>query len=164
MRLPLALALVSTALVLTASAQAAKIKFTVNSVTIVEQQHDTTPKGKINKGDWILFKDLLLNAVEQFGVAKGKPIAYDVGKLVYRSTSDRRFTVTATFPHVGTITYVGDFLDSNKGVTVAQITGGTGGFKGVKGTVTIGNGTKAPNIYDITVPRPVNIGSSTHVA
>jgi hypothetical protein len=164
MRLPLAIALASAALFATPGAQAATVKIELTSVTTVLQQHDTKPKGKENKGDSIDFKDLLLNRVEQFGKAKGQAVAYDVGHLVYRSATDRRIKVTATFPGVGTITYVGDFKSDSSPTTVVHITGGTGAFKGARGTVTIGPGSKAANIYVVTVPHPVNINTSTHVA
>jgi hypothetical protein len=164
MRLPPALALVSAAVILTASAEAATVKIQLTSVTTVVQQHDTKPMGKPNKGDSIDFKDLLLNRVAQFGKAKGQPVAYDVGHLVYRSATDRRITVVATFPGIGTITYVGDFTDNSSPTTVMRITAGTGGFKGARGTVTIGPGTKASNIYVVTVPHPVDIHSSSRVA
>lgn len=164
MRLLLALALASTVLVLSAAAQAATVKIELTSETMVVQQHDTKPKGKVNKGDSIDFRDLLLNRVAQFGKAKGQPVAYDVGHLVYRSTTDRHITVTATFPGVGSITYVGDFTNNSSTTTVVHITGGTGAFKGARGTVTIGPGAKAANIYVVTLPHPLNIHSPTHVA
>ncbi len=164
MRLSLALALASAALVVAASAQAATVKIQLTSQTTLIQTHDTKPKGKVNKGDSIDFKDLLYNRVAQFGKKKGQPVAYDVGRIVYRSLTDRRITVTATFPGVGTISYVGDFTNNSGSTTVVHITGGTGAFKGAKGTVTIGPGAKAANIYVVTVPHPVNIHTSTKVA
>jgi hypothetical protein len=163
-RLLLALALASTALVLSAAAQAATVKIELTSETTVVQQHDTKPKGKVNKGDSIDFRDLLLNRVAQFGKAKGQPVAYDVGRLVYRSATDRRITVTATFPGLGTVTYTGDFTNNSSKTTVFRITGGTGGFKGAKGSVTIGPGTKAANIYVMTLPHAINVHIATHVA
>jgi hypothetical protein len=163
MRLLLVSSLVA-ALAVPAAAEAAVVKIQLTSETTVVLQHDTKPKGKANKGDSIDFKDLLLNRVAQFGKAKGQPVAYDVGHLVYRSATDRRITVTATFPGLGTITYVGDFTNASSGTTVVKITGGTGGFKGAKGTVTIGPGNKAANIYVVTLPHAINIHTAAHVA
>lgn len=164
MRLPLALALASAALFLTANARAATVKIQLTSVTTVVQQHDTKPKGKINKGDSVDFKDLLLNRVAQFGKAKGQPVAFDVGRVVYRSATDRQIMATATFPGIGTLTYVGDLNDKNGGTTVVHITGGTGGFEGAKGTLTIGPGTKSANVYLVTLPHALDIHKSTRVA
>jgi hypothetical protein len=155
---------IATALAVTGGAQAAVVKIQLTSVTTVVQPHDTKPKGKANKGDSIDFKDLLLNRVAQFGKPKGQPVAYDVGHLVYRSATDRRIRVTATFPGIGTITYVGDFTSNSSATTVVHITGGTGGFKGAKGTVTIGPGSKAANIYVVIVPHAINVHAATHVA
>jgi hypothetical protein len=152
------------ALAASVGAQAATVEIQLTSVTTVVQQHDTKPKGKANKGDSIDFKDLLLNRVAQFGKANGKPVAYDVGHLVYRTATDRRITVVATFPGVGTISYTGDFTSDSVRTTVVQITGGTGGFKGAEGTVTIGPGEKAANIYRISLPHPIDINRTTGVA
>ena len=164
MRLALALAPASAALLLTASAQAATVKIELTSVTTVVQPHDIKPKGKINKGDSIDFKDLLLNRVAQFGKKKGQPAAYDVGRIVYRSATERQIMATATFPGVGTLSYAGELNDKNGGTTIVRITGGTGGFKGARGTLTIGPGSKSANIYVITVPHKLNIHTATHVA
>ena len=43
--------------------------------------HDRAPKGKLNAGDSIAFRDLLLNRKPQFGKKTGKPVAYDVGTM-----------------------------------------------------------------------------------
>jgi hypothetical protein len=163
MRFLLALPLVA-ALAVPAAAEAAVVKIQLTSVTTVVQEHDTKPKGKANKGDSIDFKDLLLNRVAQFGKPKGQPVAYDVGHLVYLTATNRRIKVTAFFPGIGTINYVGDFTNNSSTTTVVRITGGTGAFKGAKGTVTIGPGAKAANIYLVTVPYAINVHTTTHVA
>ena len=47
----------------------------------------------------------------------------------------------------------------------AQVTGGTGAFKGATGTVTIGKGEKsAPNTYLVHVPHAINIHGRGTVA
>ena len=65
---------------------------------------------------------------------------------------------TASFPGIGTITYTGIFKTLKDGSAVFPITGGTGGFKGATGTVTIGPGTAtAANIYVVNVPHHFDI-------
>jgi hypothetical protein len=153
-----AVVLVGLALVFSPAAQAQTVTIVVTSRTTQLVPHDLPPKNKANSGDSIDFKDLLTNRQPQFGKAKGKPIAYDVGVLRYTSSTKTTMSVTATFPGIGTITFAGDF-DANKGNNVLPITGGTGGFKGAKGTVTIGPGaTASPNTYRVTVPgHPIDI-------
>jgi hypothetical protein len=162
MQVPLgALALICITLALAAAAQAQTVTIKLTSVTTQITPHDIAPKNKANKGDSINFRDLLLNKQVQFGKKKGKPIAYDIGVLRYTSAKKTTMSVTAIFPGIGTITFKGKF-DSDRKNNVLAITGGTGGFKGAKGTVTIGPGaTTAPNIYRVTVPgHPLDIHGS----
>ena len=80
---------------------------------------------------------------------------------MYTSKSARRISATATFPRIGTISYAGPVVTRRDGTTVIPITGGTGGFRGATGTVTIGKGEqKAPNIYVITVPHYLDINAT----
>ena len=161
MRTPIgALALVSVALVIASPAQAQKLTIQTSSLSTIVVPHDIKPKNKLNKGDYIYFKDLLLNRVPQFGKKKGRPVAFDEGLITYTNGKDRKLTCIVTFPGVGTITYGGMMIDRPDGTTVFPIISGTGGFKGVTGTVTLGKGAKTPaNIFAITVPgNPINIG------
>ncbi len=155
------LALVFLTLAVSATAQAQTVTIEVTSLTTQITPHDIKPKNKANKGDSINFKDLLINKRLQFGKKKGKPVAYDVGVLRYTSATRTTMSVTAIFPGVGTISYKGEFNPDRKS-NVLPITRGTGGFKGVKGTVTIGAGaTTAPNIYRLTVPgHPIDINGN----
>jgi hypothetical protein len=151
------------ALASSASAQTVTIELT--SIQTEVQQHDTAPQGQANKGDSIDFRDLLLNSKPQFGKKTGKPVAYDVGKLVYTSKTAQRMTGVAIFPKIGTITFAGPFYTGKDGTTLIPITGGTGLFKGATGVLKIGTGqTKTRNTYVITVPRKITIGGSTPIA
>ena len=100
----------------------------------------------------------------QFGKAKGKPVAYDDGNLLYTSATDRTIKVIATFPGVGTITYVGDFheprhLDRRPHHRRhGRLQGRDGDGHDRPGLA------KAPNIYVVTVPHPLNISTSAGVA
>ena len=163
MHIPIgALALVSAALVLSPTAQAQTVKIQVKSLNTIQVVHDTAPKRKVNKGDAVFFKDLLLNTVAQFGKPKGKPVAYDVGTVTYTDAVNRKMSCVVTFPGIGTISYGGIVVDHKDGTTTFPITGGTGGFKNAKGTVTLLAGkTTQPNIFSVTVPgHPLNLHGS----
>jgi hypothetical protein len=166
MRRPLIGVLLAVALALAAAAGASaqELKLEVTSVTTVATPHDTAPKGRANKGDRIVFRDLLLNRKPQFGKQTGKPVAYDVGTMTYTSASDTTIDVVATFPGIGTIHFAGPFRTARDGTTAIPVVDGTGAFKGVTGTVTIGKGaTRAPNIFQIRVPRKLDV-TATGVA
>ena len=121
---------------------------TIQLTSLITQRsdHDLPPKGKLSKGDFVGFKDLLLNRKAQFGKKAGLPVGYDVGTLTSTGGAKTKITVRAVFPKIGTITYSGPFVTRKDGTTVVPITGGTGGFKGATGTVVIGAGEKkSPN-------------------
>jgi hypothetical protein len=146
------LALLAVGLVLVAPAQAQTVTILVTSVSTVQILHDTPPKHKVNKGDSVFFKDLLLNKVAQFGKKKGEPVAFDVGTVTYTSAVARKLVCVATFPGIGTITYGGVVVDRAGGTTF-PILKGTGGFTHATGTVTFGHGgSTTPNTFLVTVP------------
>ena len=140
-------------------AQTVKIELT--SLITQRADHDLPPKGKLNRGDYVGFRDLLLNRRAQFGKNAGLPIGYDVGTMTSTGGARTEIVVKAVFPKIGTITYSGPFVTRKNGTTVVPITGGTGGFKGATGTVVIGTGeTKSPNTYIVTVPHALDLTSS----
>jgi hypothetical protein len=161
-----AVAVAGLALAFSATAQAQTVTIEVTSLTTVLTPHDIPPKNRANKGDSIDFKDLLVNRTAQFGKPKGKAVAYDVGVLRYKTATRTWMKVKAIFPGIGTISYSGDMITRKDGNMVLRITGGTGGFQGATGTVTIGPGaTTAPNIYRVTVPgHPLHIHGGGGVA
>jgi hypothetical protein len=123
--------------------------------------HDRAPQARLNAGDSVAFKDLLLNRSRQFGKGTGRPVAYDAGMITYTSRTARRLSATATFPGIGTISHSGPVVERKDGTTVVPITGGTGGFRGATGTVTIGKGeSKAPNTYGVTVPHHLDLNAT----
>jgi hypothetical protein len=135
---------------------------TIELTSLITQRadHDLPPKGKLSKGDFVGFRDLLLNRKAQFGKKAGLPVGYDVGTMTSTGGTKTRITVKAVFPKIGTITYSGPFVTRKDGTTVVPITGGTGGFKGATGTVVIGAGeTKSPNTYIVTVPHALDLES-----
>src|SRR6516164_7447124 len=117
-------------------AQTVKIELT--SVITQRADHDLPPKGKLNKGDFVGFRDLLLNRKTQFGKKRGLPVGYDIGTMTSTGGAKTKIVVEAVFSKIGTITYSGPFVTRKDGTTVVPITGGTGGFKGATGTVVIG--------------------------
>ena len=146
-------------------AQAQTVKIRLTSLTTILGQHDTQPKGKANKGDSIDFKDLLLNKEPQFGKATGKAVAWDEGEVLYTSattTEDQgdRDLPGRRYDHLRRRVRLEPVT-----ATVARIVGGTGGFKGASGTVTIGSGARtAPNIFVVSVPHTIDISTGAGVA
>jgi hypothetical protein len=165
MNIPVGAAILAVlALLVTPVAQAQTVTIQFTSVITVAQPHDTKPAGP-SKGDSIDFKDLLLNRVAQFGKAKSKPVAWDAGTITYKTKTLTTIMCLATFPGVGTITYGGRFVARPDGTTVVPVISGTGAFKGVTGTVTIGKGQKSsPNTYLLHVPHAINIHARGNVA
>jgi hypothetical protein len=136
---------------------------TIQLTSLITQRadHDLPPKGKLNRGDFVGFKDLLLNRKAQFGRKTGLPVGYDVGTMTSAGGAKTRIKVTAVFPKIGTITYAGPFVTRKDGTTVVAITGGTGGFAGATGMVVIGAGEKrSPNTYIVMVPHALDLGST----
>jgi hypothetical protein len=164
MRIPVALAALGTALLFATGAQARPTQTVTIQFTswITEQtNHDIPPKGKLNKGDYVAFRDLLVNRKAQFGKKAGKPAAYDIGTMTSTGGSKTKIYVKAYFPKIGTITYGGPFVTRKDGTTVVPITGGTGAFAGATGTVIIGKGqAKSPNTYIVTVPHALNLNTT----
>ena len=162
--LGVAVAACLSALLLVSAAQARRAQtVTIQLTSLITQRsdHDLPPKGKLNKGDFVGFKDLLLNRKAQFGKKVGLPVGYDVGTMTSTGGAKTKITVKAVFPKIGTITYSGPFVTRKDGTTVVPITGGTGGFKGATGTVVIGSGeTKSPNTYIVTVPHALDLNST----
>ena len=162
--LGVALAACLSALLLVSGAQARGAQtVTIQLTSLITQRadHDLPPKGKLNKGDFVGFKDLLLNRKAQFGKKAGLPVGYDVGTLTSTGGAKTKINVKAVFPKIGTITYSGPFVTRKDGTTVVPITGGTGGFKGATGTVVIGSGeTRSPNTYIVTVPHALDISGA----
>src|SRR5215471_11605225 len=98
MRMPLGVAAVAGLVVAMApAAQAQTLTIEVTSIPTQANVHDRAPRAKVNAGDFIAFKDVLLNRKRQFGKKAGKPVAYDVGTMMYTSKTDRRISATATF-------------------------------------------------------------------
>jgi hypothetical protein len=143
------------ALALPGAAIAETVTITLTSWTTIETQHLVPHHtNKPQKGDFIDFRDLLLNrAKAQFGKKPGHAVAWDEGLVRYTSATSTSIIVLVTFPDVGTITYAGPLVSDKHGDQVVPITAATGAFKGARGTVMIGPGANtAPNTFHFTIP------------
>lgn len=150
------------AVVARAERETERVTIKLTSLTMLETQHVEPPRAKPHKGDYIAFRDLLVNrGTAQFGRGAGKPVAWDEGLIAYTSASASTIHVLVTFPDLGTITYKGPLVSDAHGDSVIPITDGTGAFEGAHGTVTIGPGSAtSANTFEVTVPgHPIEIGS-----
>ena len=154
---PLAAIVVLAALAVPSAQGASNITLTFLSVTTVSQPHDTKPVGKYNAGDSIDFKDLLVNKADQLGKKKGKAAAYDAGTILYTSATSQKIGGVMTVPGYGTVTFEGPMVAWKDHKTIhVPVIKGTGAFKGVKGTLIMGQGDQqAPNTYVLTLPKPL---------
>ena len=60
----------------------------LTSLTMIESQHLEPPRDRPRKGDYIAFRDLLLNRhAAQFGKKAGKAVAWDEGIVIYTSAT-----------------------------------------------------------------------------
>lgn len=159
--LPLTVVLGTAMAIVPASQATTNLTLVLTSLTTVTQAHDTAPKGKANKGDSIDFKDLLIATGNQLGKKKGKPVGYDAGTVLYTSATSQKIEGVTTFPGFGTVTFAGKMITAKDGTTTIPIVSGTNQFKGVKGTLVIGNGDqKAPNTYVLTLLHPLALPGS----
>ena len=140
-------ALVPTAL---AATTPKTITLEVTSVGVSVVSHDKAPKGA-SRGDTIVYHDKLLNAVAQFGEAKGADVGVDHGTMTFTSAHAARFQGSATLPD-GTLTLNGKVTAVASNLLTIPVTGGTGAFVGATGVLVIGPGSKrALNVYRLTI-------------
>jgi hypothetical protein len=130
-----------------AAAKTTTIKVTSNTITL--RTHDIGPKGA-SKGDTVVYRDRLANAVPQFGKKKGALVGTDTGTLTFTSPHTATFKGTAHLPG-GTLRISGDVYTSTTHELVFQVTGGTGAYAGKSGTLTVGTGKNhVLNTYRLT--------------
>ena len=110
----------------------------VTSVTIVASSHDVKPPGP-SKGDSVTARDRLLNAAPQFGRKAGAAVGSDSAVVTLTSTGAATIKGRVTLPG-GTITLSGSVTPLANGGLIAPVTGGTGAFDHVRGTLTVGPG------------------------
>jgi uncharacterized membrane protein len=123
----------------------------VVSVSVKLTENDRPPKGT-SKGDTIVFKDVLENAVAQFGKKKGAKVGTDTGTMTFQSAGSATFSGRAVLPG-GTLTLRGSVRAVQGGGITIPVTGGTGRFAGAKGVLVVGPGkARTPNTYRLTIP------------
>jgi hypothetical protein len=119
-------------------AAAATQTIKVTSVTVSLVAHDVKPKGA-SKGDTVVSRDRLLNAVRQFGKPKGARVGSDSATVTLTSAGAAVIAGHASLPG-GTVTLSGEITPLAGGALLVQVTGGTGRYAHVRGTLTVGPG------------------------
>jgi hypothetical protein len=124
----------------------------VTSVTVKYVSHDRGAKGP-SKGDTAVYRDRLLNAKAQFGKKKGANVGTDSGRLTFTGAHTATFKGKAKLPG-GTLTLSGGVYSLQNGDFVVPVTGGTGAFAGMTGTLTVGTGKNhVRNTYTLKAGR-----------
>jgi hypothetical protein len=139
----------SVALVIVPAASAKTTTITVVSNTVTLRTNDIGPTGA-SKGDTVVYRDRLVNAVPQFGKKKGALVGTDTGTLTFTGAHTATFKGTAHLPG-GTLRISGDVYTSTTHELVFQVTSGTGAYAGKTGTLTVGTGKNhVLNTYRLT--------------
>jgi hypothetical protein len=133
------------------AAEAAKLTIKVTSVTLTVRPTDRAPAGT-SKGDTIVYRNRLVNAVRQFGRPAGAAVGSDRGTMTFTGAHSARYSGTAVLPG-GTLTLAGAVVALTGGRIAVPVSGGTGKFAGARGYVVVGPGNKrALNTYTLTLP------------
>ncbi len=139
---------------LPATAQAETVTIRVTSVLVSMKPIDTKPKGT-SKGDRIVYRDTLENAVPQFGKKTGAKVGSDHGTMTFTSAHTARFDGTARLPG-GTVRIKGPVRALTSSILQVPVVGGTGRYASAKGTLTVGPGEKrALNVYELKLPATI---------
>jgi hypothetical protein len=120
----------------------------VSRQTIVKRT-DREPSGP-SRGDSIFMRTRLLNLNPQFGRGRGDAVGSDWGRITVLDASTVRIEGIATLPG-GTIRIRG-LADRGRRSAVIPVIGGTGRYRGVRGSLTIvwsGAG-EALNVYKLS--------------
>jgi len=135
------------------NARAGALTIEVTSVTTSLVRHDLPPKG-YGKGDTVVDRDRLLNAVAQFGKRKGVVVGTDSTTTTFTSAHTAVISGTVTLPG-GTLVVKGELIGLTNGGLVAPVVGGTGRYAKATGTVTVGPGADhVLNTYRLVIPTP----------
>jgi hypothetical protein len=125
----------------------------VISVTVSLVRHDVAPKG-IGKGDTVVDRDRLLNAVKQFGKKKGAVVGRDSTTTTFTSSHTATIKGTVKLPG-GTLILGGELVGLTDGGLSVPVVGGTGRYAKARGTLTVGAGkSRVLNTYRLVLPAP----------
>jgi hypothetical protein len=131
-----------------ATTAAAPGKFRVVSITTSSRVTDKAPSGA-SAGDTYVTTSRLVNAARQFGKAKGAVVGSDRATTTLTAPRKARVDGRVTLPG-GTLTVRGALKEQGASF-VAPVVGGTGAFRGARGTVTItGTDKRATNTYALS--------------
>jgi autotransporter-associated beta strand protein len=146
-------AAVAVAAVATLPAAAASTRtIVVTSIAVKVVTHDVAPKGA-SKGDTVVYRDRLVNAKAQFGKKKGTSVGTDSGTLTFTGAHTATYSGTTRLPG-GTLILSGGAYTLQNGDLVIPVTGGTGAFDGMTGTLTVGKGRNhVRNTYSLKTTR-----------
>jgi hypothetical protein len=134
------------------AASAKNVTIKLVSVSTLLKEIDTPPKGA-SKGDRVLYRDSLRNAVRQFGKAKGAKVGTDRGTMTFLSRTEARFVGSAQLPG-GTLTIRGGVIAIQGGGIAIPVVGGTGKYAGATGVLLVGPGAKtALNVFELKLPN-----------
>jgi Allene oxide cyclase barrel like domain len=136
------------------AARAETLTIQLTSVVITIKPIDVRPKGT-SKGDRIIERNKLTNAVRQFGKPKGTRVGTDQGTLTFTSPHSARFVGVARLPG-GTLKLKGTVRAVAGNKIRIPVTGGTGRYASAVGTLTVGPGErKVLNVYQLTLPGTI---------
>jgi hypothetical protein len=110
----------------------------VISDSISVTSHDVKPKGP-SKGDTVVYHDRLSNADAQFGKAKGAKVGTDQAVVTLVSPAVVTIVGKAVLPG-GTLILSGHVNPLPNGGLSVPVTGGTGAFAHMHGTLTVAPG------------------------
>ena len=154
-RLAISLALVTSSIAASAAANAsqsthAEVRtIVVRSVsTKVTVAKDTPPLQVFNTGDVLGVTDVLENVSRQFGRPAGAAVGSDRGSARQLADGTMRYTGTAVLPG-GTVSISGVLGNAQSRL---DVTGGTGAYQGVRGSVIVGDGMTPLNTYRLIFP------------
>jgi hypothetical protein len=117
--------------------------------------NDRPPKGS-SKGDTVVYRDRLMNAVAQFGRKKGARVGSDRGTMTFTSAHRARFDGRARLPG-GTLTLKGRVIALPNNAFAIPVTAGTGDYTGAKGYLVVAGGKTALNVYRLTISAAHNV-------
>jgi hypothetical protein len=152
----LALGVLATALPALGASREGSEAMTIRLVSITTSAkvlRDLPPTNVANGGDVVWVKSELLNERPQFGKPKGARVGSDVTTLTYVTASVGDVKVTVKLPG-GTLRVTGRFRSGDTGQTTVRVTGGTGVFRGARGSCTVSQqrGLRALNVYRLQLP------------
>jgi hypothetical protein len=139
------------ALACATGAEAATLTVRVTSVTLSVRPTDRAPAGT-SRGDTIVYRNRLLNAVRQFGRPAGAVVGSDRGTITFTGAHSARYAGTAVLPG-GTLELAGRVIALTGSRIAIPVAGGTGRYAGALGYVVVGPGKqRALNVYTLTLP------------